>query len=164
MRYKQGADQAFAPSYEADPTNMGGYNSYPDATDPEGGYSQPPFTGQPGQPPQSGTMPEAEPMSYQQQPWLSGWFWGLWEGYVYIYVYFSFFYLFFLFSLIYLPIYMYLLFCYIFKSPQLSVLISNHCKRCFGEMKYGKHFAGILKVLFRKRESNLENWNHIAHH
>lgn len=76
LRYKQGADQAFAPSYEADPTNMGGYNSYPDATDPEGGYSQPPFTGQPGQP-QSGTLPEAEadPMSYQQQPWLHGFYW-----------------------------------------------------------------------------------------
>lgn len=117
MRYKQGADQAFAPSYEADPTNMGGYNSYPDATDPEGGYSQPPFTGQPGQPPQSGTMPEAEPMSYQQQPWLSGWFWGLWEGYVYIYVYFSFFYLFFLFSLIYLPIYI----CISFSVTYLRV-------------------------------------------
>ncbi|XP_076043289.1 synaptogyrin isoform X2 [Oratosquilla oratoria] len=49
MRYKQGADQAFAPSYEADPSNMAGYNSYPDAADPDGGYSQPPFAGQPQQ-------------------------------------------------------------------------------------------------------------------
>ncbi|KAG7163381.1 Synaptogyrin-like [Homarus americanus] len=59
LRYRQGSAQAFAPSYEADPTNMGGYNSYPDATDPDGGYSQPPFAGQPAQP-QSG-MQQAPP-------------------------------------------------------------------------------------------------------
>lgn len=43
LRYKQGAEQAFAPSYEAEPGNEGGYSSYPDAVDPDGGYSQPPF-------------------------------------------------------------------------------------------------------------------------
>lgn len=47
LRFKQGNAQEFAPSYEADPTNTGGYNSYPDATDPDGGYSQPPFNQQP---------------------------------------------------------------------------------------------------------------------
>ncbi|CAL4181592.1 unnamed protein product, partial [Meganyctiphanes norvegica] len=47
LRFKQGNAQEFAPSYEADPTNMAGYNSYPDATDPDGGYSQPPFNQQP---------------------------------------------------------------------------------------------------------------------
>lgn len=67
LRFKQGADQAFAPSYEADPTTMGGYNSYPDATDPDGGYSQPPFAGQPAQP-QTGTeyFPSGE-IGYQSQ-------------------------------------------------------------------------------------------------
>ena len=49
LRYKQGAEQAFAPSYEAEP-GQEGYSSYPDAVDPEGGYSQPPFAGQQAQP------------------------------------------------------------------------------------------------------------------
>ncbi|XP_068238060.1 synaptogyrin isoform X1 [Palaemon carinicauda] len=67
LRYKQGADQAFAPSYEADPTNMGGYNSYPDATDPDGGYSQPPFGGQPAQPQTGMDIPDMGDMGYQSQ-------------------------------------------------------------------------------------------------
>uniref|UniRef100_A0A2P2I2E9 Synaptogyrin n=1 Tax=Hirondellea gigas TaxID=1518452 RepID=A0A2P2I2E9_9CRUS len=53
-RYKLGAEQAFAPSYEVDPNAAvnaaeSGYTSYPDATDPQGGYSQPPFAAQPQQ-------------------------------------------------------------------------------------------------------------------
>ncbi|KAF2350685.1 Marvel domain [Trinorchestia longiramus] len=52
LRFKQGSEQAFAPSYEVDPNAAvaaaeGGYTSYPDATDPQGGYAQPPFGGQP---------------------------------------------------------------------------------------------------------------------
>lgn len=47
-RFRQGTDQAFAPSYEADPANVagvpGGYTSYPGAADPEGGYHDPPFS------------------------------------------------------------------------------------------------------------------------
>lgn len=66
LRYKQGSDQAFAPSYEADPSNAGGYSSYPDATDPDGGYSQPPFGGQPGQPQQPGTV-TLPPAGYQSE-------------------------------------------------------------------------------------------------
>lgn len=66
LRYKQGSDQAFAPSYEAEPNTTGGYNSYPDATDPDGGYSQPPFSGQPPQP-QSGTGNATVDFGYQSQ-------------------------------------------------------------------------------------------------
>lgn len=66
LRYKQGSDQAFAPSYEAEPNTTGGYNSYPDATDPDGGYSQPPFSGQPTQP-QSGTGNATVDFGYQSQ-------------------------------------------------------------------------------------------------
>lgn len=48
MRFKQGTEQAFAPSYEIDPNAAvaaaeSGYTSYPDANDPQGGYAQPPF-------------------------------------------------------------------------------------------------------------------------
>ncbi|KAK3891659.1 hypothetical protein Pcinc_004455 [Petrolisthes cinctipes] len=65
LRYKQGSDQAFAPSYEADPSNTGGgYSSYPDATDPDGGYSQPPFGGQPGQPQQPGMQQQQQAPPY----------------------------------------------------------------------------------------------------
>ncbi|KAL7640274.1 UNVERIFIED_CONTAM: hypothetical protein RMT77_009688 [Armadillidium vulgare] len=59
LRYKQGAEQAFAPSYEAEPGNEGGYSSYPDAVDPDGGYSQPPFNNT--QQPQAGMMPQQAP-------------------------------------------------------------------------------------------------------
>ncbi|KAA0185440.1 hypothetical protein HAZT_HAZT001242 [Hyalella azteca] len=50
LRFKQGSAQAFAPSYEVDPNAAvaaaeSGYTSYPDATDPQGGYAQPPFGG-----------------------------------------------------------------------------------------------------------------------
>lgn len=46
MRYKQGADSAFAPSYEADPHMMPGgapYSSYSGGHDNEEGYQEPPF-------------------------------------------------------------------------------------------------------------------------
>ncbi|RXG60367.1 Synaptogyrin-2 [Armadillidium vulgare] len=43
LRYKQGAEQAFAPSYEAEPGNEGGYSSYPDAVDPDGRIFPTPF-------------------------------------------------------------------------------------------------------------------------
>lgn len=44
QRLKQGADAAFAPTYEADPTGEQGYTSYPDAADVT--YQDPPFAQQ----------------------------------------------------------------------------------------------------------------------
>ncbi|KYM94890.1 Synaptogyrin-2 [Cyphomyrmex costatus] len=41
LRFKQGSEAAFAPSYEADPVSSTGYTSYPDATDTA--YQEPPF-------------------------------------------------------------------------------------------------------------------------
>lgn len=58
-QYKQGADQAFTPSYDAaapaegQQPNMqtpGAAYSYPEAPDPDGGYQKAPFSGQPGAP------------------------------------------------------------------------------------------------------------------
>lgn len=51
LRFRQGTEQAFAPSYEVDPNAAvaaaeTGYTSYPDGTEPQGGYAQPPFAGQ----------------------------------------------------------------------------------------------------------------------
>jgi len=46
QRYRQGADSAFAPSYEADPHMMPGgapYSGYPGGTETEEGYQEPPF-------------------------------------------------------------------------------------------------------------------------
>lgn len=62
LRFKQGAAQAFAPSYEVDPNAAvaaaeSGYTSYPDGSDPQGGYAPQPFVG--GQP------QEQQPQMYQ---------------------------------------------------------------------------------------------------
>uniref|UniRef100_T1JEK9 MARVEL domain-containing protein n=1 Tax=Strigamia maritima TaxID=126957 RepID=T1JEK9_STRMM len=46
QRYRQGADSAFAPTYEADPAMMPGdapYSSYPGGPDAGEGYQDPPF-------------------------------------------------------------------------------------------------------------------------
>lgn len=50
QRYRQGADTAFAPSYEADPHAIPGaggmYTSYPGGPDMNEGYQEPPFSGE----------------------------------------------------------------------------------------------------------------------
>uniref|UniRef100_A0A1B6DG20 Synaptogyrin n=1 Tax=Clastoptera arizonana TaxID=38151 RepID=A0A1B6DG20_9HEMI len=47
MRFRQGHDSAFAPSYEADPTTLPGaaYTSYPGGPDSDTGYQEAPFSG-----------------------------------------------------------------------------------------------------------------------
>ncbi|XP_067005746.2 synaptogyrin [Anabrus simplex] len=48
QRFRQGSEAAFAPSYEADPGAIPGstpYSSYPVGQDVDGGYQDPPFSG-----------------------------------------------------------------------------------------------------------------------
>ncbi|XP_075231120.1 synaptogyrin isoform X1 [Lycorma delicatula] len=47
QRFRQGADSAFAPTYEADPSSLPGaaYTSYPGGPDTDAGYQEAPFSG-----------------------------------------------------------------------------------------------------------------------
>lgn len=47
QRFRQGAEGAFAPSYEVEGA-LGGTASYPGAPDPEPAYQDPPFSSQRG--------------------------------------------------------------------------------------------------------------------
>ncbi|GLH02959.1 Synaptogyrin [Gryllus bimaculatus] len=48
LRFRQGSEAAFAPSYEADPAAMPGggpYTSYPMGQEADAAYQEPPFSG-----------------------------------------------------------------------------------------------------------------------
>lgn len=48
QRFRQGTENIFAPSYEADPGSLptgAPYSNYPGGPDTDGGYQEPPFSG-----------------------------------------------------------------------------------------------------------------------